>query len=391
MDVVFEREAVLDPTRLVRAWQAAASFVFVPDKAGVSRAWLDERLALVPAAHAEGCFALLTSGSTGLPKLVVGERRRAEALAAVVHAAQELADVRETIVALPLTYSYAFVNQWVWGHVHGRRLVLTRGVTDASLDRALADADAAMLCLVGAQVPMLAARLTGPYPGVRCVNFAGGAFPGDRLDDVRRLFPTARIYNNYGCAEAMPRLTVRRAEDHPDGAVVGRPLPGIEMMAGDAGEIRFRSPYGAVAFVDDAGATAIGPETWVASGDLGTVEPGGMWRLTGRATEVYKRYGEKIALPALAATVRDGWPGEAAFYRERDAAGEDGHVLVLAPVPDAEQVRGILKRFRQRHGRVHWPLRIESVAALPLSPNGKPDVHALAAAPDKTVHWQHHL
>jgi acyl-CoA synthetase (AMP-forming)/AMP-acid ligase II len=282
------------------------------------------------------------------------------------------------------------VNQWVWSREPGRRLTVTSGISDPALPAALARADRAMICLVGAQVPMLAGRLTGPYPGVARVNFAGGAFPQERLADVRRLFPSAAIYNNYGCAEAMPRLTVRPGADHPDGAVIGRPLPGIVMQTDDSGEIRFRSPFGAVAVVDDSGASDIGPQTWVRTGDLG-LEEGGQWRLIGRATDVFKRYGEKIALQSLASTVREVWRGDAAFYRERDRAGEEGHVLVLSPRPDASAVREVLELFRERHDRVQWPLRIESVDEFPLSGNGKPDVRALVTSTDKTVHWHQRL
>jgi acyl-CoA synthetase (AMP-forming)/AMP-acid ligase II len=393
MKTLTEHEVAEDPAALSAAWESDESFFFCPAKPGVPASWLDSRLALVPPGYAQGHFALLTSGSTGLPKLVVGEKSRAEALSQALHAAQELEPVREAIVTLPLTYSYAFVNQWVWAHVHGRRsTVLTHGLADVTrLVRALEGADAAMLCCVGAQVPRLTELLPGRYPGVARVNFAGGAFPQNRLAEVRRLFPEALVFNNYGCAEAMPRLTLRRAEDANDGAVVGAALPGVSLRAGASGELSFRSPYGACAWIDDAGVHEVGPHDWIPSGDLGRVQEDGSIRLEGRATEVFKRYGEKIALPQLASSVRELWPGQLAFYRERDAAGEDGHVLVLAPHADAEAVRSILRAFRQRHPRAHWPLRIESSAELPLSQNGKPDTRAIATLEHKTVHWRQGL
>ena len=61
-----------------------------------------------------------------------------------------------TVVALPLTYSFAFVNQWLWARQLGRRLVPTPGLAaPAELGRALDGCRDAMLCLVGAQVPLL--------------------------------------------------------------------------------------------------------------------------------------------------------------------------------------------------------------------------------------------
>jgi hypothetical protein len=78
------------------------------------------------------------------------------------------------------------------------------------------------------------------------------------------------------------------------------------------------------------------------------------------------------------------------FYRERDPAGEEGHVLVLAPQATDADVRGILQRLRS-FPRAHWPLRIESTPRLATLPNGKIDVAALASLPGKTVHWRQRL
>jgi acyl-CoA synthetase (AMP-forming)/AMP-acid ligase II len=258
----------------------------------------------------------------------------------------------------------------------------------AGLLRALQQARNAMICLVGVQVPLLASYFQGQsFPGIIRVHFAGGRFPQENLPLVRALFPEATIFNNYGCAEALPRLTLRKAEEADEAADIGRPLPGIELSANDATELLFRSPYRAVGIVEDAKFNLIPSEAWVKSGDLAQPTERGTWRLLGRASEVFKRHGEKISLAALMTTVTGTWTGQAVFYRERDAGGEDGHVLVLAPAPAPGQLQEILLSLRRRHGRAHWPLRIECVAALPLLPNGKPDVYGAAAIKDKTLLW----
>jgi acyl-CoA synthetase (AMP-forming)/AMP-acid ligase II len=268
-------------------------------------------------------------------------------------------------------------------------LTPTRGLADPDgVKAALESAADAMLCLIGAQVPLLA-RYFGDrsFPGIIRVHFAGGRFPQEQLDVVRAMFPQTTIFNNYGCAEAMPRLTLRRAEDSQDPRDVGRPLPGVSMKTSGDGELLFRSPYGAVGVIDERGYQAITAETWVGTGDLAEQTSCGTWLLAGRAGEVFKRYGEKISLAALLATVHQAWPNGAVFYRERDPAGEEGHVLLLAPPPSEDEVRRILRGFRANHPRVFWPLRVESVAALPLLANGKVDTLAASAVTAKTVHW----
>jgi len=185
----------------------------------------------------------------------------------------------------------------------------------------------------------------------------------------------------------MPRLTLRGADDADQSADVGRPLPGVELKTGPAGELLFRSPYGAVAMVDQRGLSSIAPDTWVPTGDLGEPTETGSWRITGRAGEVFKRHGEKISLPTLLATVTECWTGNAVCYRETDRSGEEGYVLVLAPHCGKDEVRGILGAFRAGHPRARWPLRIESVSDLPLLANGKVDVLAIPKIDARTVHW----
>jgi hypothetical protein len=113
--------------------------------------------------------------------------------------------------------------------------------------------------------------------------------------------------------------------------------------------------------------------------------------LLGRVGEVFKRYGEKVSLPKIFGTVRSCWSGDAAFYREIDAGGEQAFVLVLSPEPSKEQLRAVLMGFRKNHTRPHWPLRIESMDQLPVLANGKTDLIGLEIAPDKTLQWKQRI
>jgi acyl-CoA synthetase (AMP-forming)/AMP-acid ligase II len=393
MFTLTEADALQEPARLHEAWGRPETFAFVPEKNEIVVAWVRRSLDLLPAELRENHFALLTSGSTGQPKIIVGPRRRSEALAAVLHELQESEPVEQTVLLLPLTYSYAFVNQWLWGRQFRRTLVPTRGfAAPDELGAALRDACNAMVCLVGIQVPLLMRFFEGrQFPGVIRVHFAGGRFPQEKLDALARMFPAAQVFNNYGCAEALPRLTLRRAEDADEAPEIGRPLPGVELRTDENGQLVFRSPYGAVGIIDENGFAAIGPETWVGTGDLGAQTERGTWKLAGRASEVFKRHGEKVSLYLLLTAVFRSWHGQAAFYREPDKSGEEGHVLALAPTPREEEVRSILQVFRKDFPRAHWPLRIESLGSLPLLSNGKVNAAGIAAVPDRQVHWQQRI
>lgn len=392
--IVFSENAVRADSGLLKsAWSSGETFAMFPDKISVSTEWLEKCFKALPDAYRRDCFILLTSGTTGLPKLVVGSRERSEALAVELHYRQDSEAVRQTISVLPLAYSYSFVNQWLWSHIHSREFLLTQGFGEPiSVLKALESAREAMVCMVGVQVPLLLSQAKERiFPGVSRVHFAGGRFPQEKIEDLSRVFPNAIIYNNYGCAEAMPRLTVRRAADSSDGANVGRPLAGIEISTNEDHAILFRSPFGAVGVVEAQEFRPIDPEEWIPSGDLGNIEDDGSLKLIGRSSEVFKRHGEKVSLASLSSTAASAWPGQLTFYREQDSSGEEGCVLVLTPLSKTENIRPVLLALRQHHPRSHWPIRIETLEELPMLPNGKPDIRQVASSADKIEIWKQHI
>lgn len=387
--VIREWQVRADPNLLHDLWAGPRSFALVPNHLHPGEHWLNESLAVIPAQYRTGHFVLLTSGSTGEPKLVVANKSRAERLVEVIHVAQDNDPARETIVCLPLSYSYAFVNQWVWAHHMERRLILTGGFSRSDeLRKTLEAAQDAMICLVGIQVPLLLSLCgSRQFPGIIRVNFAGGQFPQEHLSSLRLVFPNAEVFNNYGCAEAMPRVTIRRARDAGAASNIGNPLPGVELRSGDKDQLEFRSPFRAVASVESRIFRAITDEEWVATGDLAQPAEDGTWILLGRKGEVFKRFGEKVSFSALQSAVQQVWDGELAFYREQDSAGENGHVMVVAPHPPVAQLRSILMELRHSFTRPHWPLRVESMEQLPRLPNNKVDTRALSQRNHVTIQW----
>jgi acyl-CoA synthetase (AMP-forming)/AMP-acid ligase II len=393
MRIQYIGDAGSHPDEVGSSWDEIETVALVPVRSPVSRAWLEASLDRLPERLRTGHFCLLSSGSTGAPRLFVGAKARAERLVRVLHDAQDSEPVAETIVALPLSYSYALVNQFVWSRVFGRRLTMTPGFArPEALILALENAADAMLCLVGPQGQMLPGMLRGHvFPGVIRLHFAGGRFPQEYLRALRTLFPNAAIFNNYGCVEAMPRLAIRKADDASSASDVGCPIPGVELSLRSDSSLLFRSPFSAVASLNPDGCRETSRDEWLPTGDLAALDNNGHWQLVGRKSEVFKRYGEKIALPQILSTVNAGWDGQAGAYRDQDSAGEDGYVLVVAPHPRTPEVQGLLRVFRQSFRRSHWPLRIESVPEMPVLPSGKIDHAALRASPETTLHWRQRI
>ena len=63
------------------AWADEKTFILLPEKIGVGESWLRDQLEKIPTSHSENRFGLLTSGSTGEPKIILGVRKRSEKLA----------------------------------------------------------------------------------------------------------------------------------------------------------------------------------------------------------------------------------------------------------------------------------------------------------------------
>ena len=390
VNILTEQAVRSDMARLDEAWGEAASLVILPDRVAGDTSWIDRSLAALPDFLRSGHFLMLTSGSTGEPKIVVGSKARAEQLARVLHVVQDNASVRQAILSLPISYSYSFVNQWLWSRVHRVPLTVTGGLAaPGDFIRAIRAAKSGMLCLVGVQVPMLMSYIGAErFSGITRINFAGGRFPQERLEELGRAFPEAVVLNNFGCAEAMPRLTVRTASESDDASNIGKPIPGVALSQDSDGALLFRSDYGAVAIVDGPSSVRqVGDEEWLSTGDQADQCPNGSWRLLGRRGEVFKRYGEKVSIPALLHVVLRGWSGQAAFYRERDSRGEEGHVLVLSPTTHRDTARQIAMLIAEAFPRAAWPIRIECVESMPLLSNEKIDAAALSARQGKDVLW----
>ncbi|MCH2109944.1 MAG: AMP-binding protein, partial [Polyangiaceae bacterium] len=318
-----------------------------------------------------------------------GNKKRSEQLVRTLHELQESESVQETLVLLPLTYSFAFVNQWLWAKVFNRKLTLTEGLSNPKmLAQALEDSNQSMICMVGAQIPIFRQYFRNhQFEQVIRLHFAGGPFPQNDLEFIRQTFPHAQIFNNYGCAEAMPRLTIRKAQDSSEAHQVGQALPGVQLRISEGGNVEFQSIYRAEGQIANGMFEAFTDDQWLASGDKGELDLDGNLRLHGRANQVFKRYGEKISLPQLLRTVKEVWEGQALFYKEADPQGEQGHVLLLSPEPDQALITSILRRFRASYPRTHWPLRIESTPSIPLLNNGKEDLQAAAKLENTTTHW----
>ena len=113
MQILYANYVTNNIDDLDKAWMADETFMLLPERYCVQDIWIEKAIKQLPDSFREGHFALLTSGSTGFPKLVFGEKSRSENLTEILFVAQDSNLVEKILLCLPLSYCYAFVNQWL--------------------------------------------------------------------------------------------------------------------------------------------------------------------------------------------------------------------------------------------------------------------------------------
>jgi acyl-CoA synthetase (AMP-forming)/AMP-acid ligase II len=341
-------------------------------------------------------MVLATSGSTGEPKLLAVTEESLTAGIRAIHAAQSLDDAASTAVWLPLAYSYALVNQLLWALLYQRKAVVVPGLLDVpgSLARMRSDG-IQMLCMVAHQIQTLAARgeAETPLEEVRVLNFAGAPFPTASYGFLRNLFPAARVYNNYGCTEAMPRLAACRVEgaEHPV-TLVGKPIETVRLRIGategakeganeggegPVGPIEFQGASSSCGVLRADGSVEALPE-WIPSGDLGRIDAG-MLHVMGRHDQIVKVGGERFSLIEIEQAVLGLGFSQALIWQQQMDDGEK-RILAVVSGADIPATAELTRQLRLRLPPAMWPARIDWIEQWPLMPGGKTDRNALQQA-----------
>ena len=331
--------------------------------------------AIARALAGQGGFRLLAQGAVCSPAAIAfaGPARSAARLAAgvqAIHVAQGLGALRSTALLLPLAYSFACVNQLLWAVLLERELHLPGPLTDMGtcLDN-IRSGQVEMLCLVAQQTATLL-RCAPPLVQVRCVNFAGSPFPMRHFEELRALFPHARLINNYGCAEAMPRLCCTEVtQATASTAFVGQPVGAIELRI-DQGAIEFRGPSAALGTIGSDGALRPFGD-WIASGDLGSLDADGLY-IMGRHDQVIKIGGERLTLLDVEQAFTAFGAHQVLVWVED---GERIHAVI--GMTAAPALRDLLQFLRQRLPRALLPAAIFYARDWPLNANQKTDRPAL--------------
>jgi fatty-acyl-CoA synthase len=334
----------------------------------------DPELALPAVAPDDPAQIQYTSGTTGFPKGALLSHR------SITN------NSRMVMLRGELTADDVWINPMPMFHTGGC-VIPTLGTTQLGATHVLApyfdphllldlieqERGSAMLLVPTMLIAMLEHE---SFPGrdlssVRVVVSGGSTVPAELVKRVEREFG-ASLEIIYGQTEASPVITQIRLSDSPadKSETVGQPLPRLDVgivdpatgdvvPVGDLGEICARGHAVMLGYFDmpDKSQETVDEEGWLHTGDLGTMDERGYFRVTGRLKDMIIRGGENIYPREI----------EDVLFADNDVAE-----TAVVGIPDAKWGETVVAFIRPRQGCSMDPAQLVALCQRELAPHKTP-------------------
>jgi len=330
---------------------------------------------------------IYTSGSSGEPKGVMITHKNMRAAVCSITSYLEMKESDVVMNFLPMSFDYG-LYQMIMVFSLGGRLVLERSFLYPArvLQLIAREGVTGMPC-----VPAIFSILIGMsgrkelvFPSVRYVTNTADVLPVKYIRDIKRIFPTAKIYSMYGLTECkrcsyLPPEDIDRKPESVGVAIPGAHLYVVDQSGklvgpGLVGEVVVQSDtvmkgyYGKQKETDNVLKTVEGiDEKVLFTGDLGKFDEDGYLYLLGRKDNTLKIGGEKVAPKEVERVIGDiEAVVEVYVFGEEDSIL--GHVvkaLVVAVDGSGLSAADILRECNKKLESFMVPKRIEFVDKLP--------------------------
>ncbi len=343
----------------------------------------------------ESASIIYTSGSTGSPKGVLLTHRNIVLGARAVSEYLSITERDRILSVLPFSFDYG-LNQLMTSVLKGSTLIIKKVIFGRDIVNALEDSRATGLAGIPTVWIMLLEALGG-MPGPKTLRYltnSGGKLPVQRVQELRRAFPSASLYLMYGLTEAFRStyLEPSQVDRRPDS--IGKPIPyadiyvineqGRECGPDEVGELIHGGPLVSKGYWGKPEETAqkirqnpltTEPDPVCYSGDFVKKDEEAYLYFIGRKDEMIKSSGFRISPteieevlarhPKIAQAVAVGVPDERLGQRIR--------VVLTLKAGETLDARNVSEYCRSRLPSYMTPDEIEFRSQMPLTAHGKVD------------------
>jgi len=346
--------------------------------------------------HADGALQpaalIYTTGTTGQPKGVLLSHRTLLFVATVSGRLRGLVPTDRAYGVLPIAHVYGLASVMLGTLNAGACLVLAPRFSAPALLRALRDDRLTILQGVPAMYARVLETLgpdTAPLPNSLRFAYAGGSPLTPSLKSAAERLLGVALHNGYGMTESGPTICQTDLAAPRDDTSVGHPIPGVavrvvdaagvDVPAGEPGEIWVRGPNVMLGYYRDPALTAatMRPGGWLNTGDMGRLGPDGALFIVGRSKELIIRSGFNV-YPLEVETVLNAHPAVTQSAVVGRACGDGNEEVIAfveaAPPHEADHAALVTELTAYLAGALapyKCPARIVVLPALPAAATGK--------------------
>ncbi len=341
-------------------------------------AWM--RREFTPSNTNEIALISFTSGTEGDPK---GVRLTHNNLADVVTRLNSLMQLDDSIseyIGVPVYHSFGFGRCRAVATAGGKFFIPSNGFNPSEISEMLRKGEINAISAVPSLWRVLLANkdVIGSYGRqVRWIEIGSQYMSRREKEEMKTLFPEARLVQHYGLTEAS-RTTLLQIHEVEGELLesVGQALGGVEIKQTPEGQIAIRGNHVALHYLIDDKEVALQDEDgWFVTKDLGSLENGYLY-YEGRADDVINCGGIKVSPEALETKIYAsiGCSTGLAICRKTDSMRGEGFLLAVTKELNVEkqQLREAALQATQELGvNAANAITIIDVDSLPKTATGK--------------------
>lgn len=356
----------------------------------------------LPGAVAEDDLALMiyTSGSTGIPKGVMLSQKNVLTAACSVATYLDYQSSDRIFCAIPFTFDYG-LHQLTTAALAGACVIAERNFSRPFLSLSRLSCSGATVLPLVPTLGALVAQIGGRFDlsAIRILTNTAAALSTTLIDELRSLVPQARLYSMYGLTECHRCTYLEPDQLDQRKTSVGKAIPFTRLwVVDDQGRRHSHSATGELVI---AGGTVMQgywrrpdvtrqrlrtlPETGETvfhTGDICRLDAEGYCYFIGRADDILKVRGQKVApLEVERHLLAHPKIAHAAVLGQPHPMLGTSIIACIEPMPGVQLTEAEVLAFASHGLPVHArPARVQIGRALPRNGNGKIDKNAIRLA-----------